>query len=146
MQDFKLDPQLKSDTIELGSLSLCKVLLMNNAQLPWVILVPQRPNITELYQLKQSDISQAQNESLMISKLMMDHFNGDKLNTGALGNIVSQLHLHHIIRFKTDPVWPKPVWGNIEAKPYSQEQLTEISSSLKNLIQKTSTPFTPNNQ
>ena len=134
MQDFILDPKLKSDTLELGSLPLCKVLLMNDAQFPWIILVPQRANMTELYQLNDQDIRQAQHESLIISKLMMEHFKGDKLNTGALGNVVSQLHLHHIVRFKNDPVWPKPVWGNIEATPYSREKIEELANVLKNLI------------
>jgi len=134
MQDFILDPKLKSDTLELGSLPLCKVLLMNDSQFPWIILVPQRANMTELYQLNDQDIRQAQHESLIISKLMMEHFKGDKLNTGALGNVVSQLHLHHIVRFKNDPAWPRPVWGNIEATPYSREKIEELANVLKNLI------------
>lgn len=134
MQDFILDPQLAADTIELGELSVCKILLMNDSQFPWIILVPQRANITELYQLSNNDITQVQKESLIISRLMMQHFNGDKLNTGALGNVVSQLHLHHIVRFKTDPVWPKPVWGNIKAIPYSHDKLAKLTESLKGLI------------
>ena len=112
MTQFELDPQLKADTIEICNLTLCKVLLMNEAQFPWIILVPKRSNITEIHQLNDDDIAQVQKESLMISRLMMKHFNGDKLNTAALGNVVSQLHIHHIVRFKSDPVWPKPVWGH----------------------------------
>jgi len=139
MQNFTLDPQLAADTVELGHLSVCKILLMNDSQFPWIILVPQRANITELYQLNDADITQVQKESLVVSRLMMQHFKGDKLNTGALGNVVSQLHLHHIVRFKTDPVWPKPVWGNIKAKPYSQEQLAQTSNTLKGLIKNQAT-------
>jgi len=134
MTSFKLAPQLKADTIELGELPLCKVLLMNDSQFPWIILVPKRANITELYQLEDHDLKQVQLESLIISKMMMQHFSGEKLNTGALGNIVSQLHLHHIVRFKNDPAWPKPVWGNIQAIPYTETELSPLKTQLKRLI------------
>jgi len=134
MKDFKLDPQLAADTIELGELPVCKILLMNDSQFPWIILVPQRANITELYQLNNEDLIQVQKESLIVSQIMMQHFKGDKLNTGALGNIVSQLHLHHIVRFKNDPVWPKPVWGNIKAKPYSNTEINELKPILKKMV------------
>ena len=142
MTNFKLAPQLANDTIELGKLTLCKVLLMNDSQFPWIILVPQRTNITELYQLEADDIKQAQAESLMISKLLMQHFNGDKLNTGALGNMVPQLHLHHVVRFKNDPVWPKPVWGNINAIAYSTNEAKTLTNELQALIKTQSTAFT----
>lgn len=131
---FTLDPQLVADTILLGDLSLCKVLLMNDAQFPWVVLVPMRDSITEIYQLSELEQGQLQNESCCISSLLMNNFNGDKLNTAALGNIVSQLHLHHIVRFKTDPVWPKPVWGNISALPYNDAQLKQVCAELKTLF------------
>ena len=142
MTNFKLAPQLANDTIKLGQLTLCKVLLMNDSQFPWIILVPQRANITELYQLKEDDIKQVQTESLMISKLLMKHFNGDKLNTGALGNMVSQLHLHHIIRFKNDPVWPKPVWGNTSAIAYSASEAKTLKNELQALIKAQTSAFT----
>jgi len=135
MSNFKLAPQLKNDTIELTTLALCKVLLMNDSQFPWIILVPQRANITELYQLNDNDLKQVHQESLMISKLMMEHFKGDKLNTGALGNIVSQLHLHHIVRYKNDALWPKPVWGNIKAAGYPESELASIKETLRTLIE-----------
>jgi len=142
MTNFKLAPQLANDTIELGKLTLCKVLLMNDSQFPWIILVPQRANIIELYQLEADDIKQVQAESLIISKLLMQHFNGDKLNTGALGNMVPQLHLHHIVRFKNDPVWPKPVWGNISAIAYSTNEAKTLTNELQALIKTQSTAFT----
>ena len=142
MTNFKLAPQLANDTIELGKLTLCKVLLMNDSQFPWIILVPQRANIIELYQLEADDIKQVQAESLMISKLLMQHFNGDKLNTGALGNMVPQLHLHHIVRFKKDPVWPKPVWGNISAIAYSTNEAKTLTNELQALIKTQTNAFT----
>lgn len=131
---FKLNPQLAADTIKLGDLPLCTVLLMNEQQFPWIILVPRRSRANEIYQLNNADQTQLQNESQGIAKLMMNHFNGDKFNTAALGNVVSQLHIHHIVRFHDDVAWPKPVWGNIENQPYSAEQRTNICGQLKSLI------------
>ena len=130
-----LDPQLTSDTIALGELPLCLILLMNDTQFPWIILVPMRESITESYQLTPSDQQQLHTESISLSTLLMNHYKGDKLNTAALGNIVSQLHLHHIVRFKTDPVWPKPVWGNIAAMPYTDEQLKQTCAELKGVFE-----------
>jgi len=131
---FTLDPQLAADTILLGDSPLCKILLMNDAQFPWVILVPMRNSITEIYHLNKADQAQLHEESIALSSLLMTHFNGDKLNVAAIGNIVSQLHIHHIVRFNDDPVWPKPVWGNISALPYSSEQLEKMSSELNALF------------
>jgi Diadenosine tetraphosphate (Ap4A) hydrolase and other HIT family hydrolases len=131
---FELNPQLAADTITLGTLPLCKVLLMNDAQFPWIILVPMRESKTEIYQLEPTDQRQLHAESLTLSALLMNHYQGDKLNTAALGNIVSQLHVHHIVRFRTDSVWPKPVWGNIAAVPFSNEQLVQTCADLKYLF------------
>lgn len=142
MSEFELHPRLAADTITLGDFPVCRALLMNEAQFPWVILVPKRAGITELYQLSTDDRHQAQEESLLVSQLMMNHFKGDKLNTGAIGNMVPQLHLHHIVRFTNDTVWPKPVWGNIvTAKPYSDP--CDIKSTLQDLIKSHDKTFTP---
>lgn len=141
MSAFQLHPKLAADTIELGSLTVCRVLLMNESQYPWVILVPERNDISELYELNEQDLAIVQAESIMVSKLMMQHFKGDKLNTGALGNIVPQLHLHHIVRFENDAVWPNPVWGNIEGEPYQQLELDIFSSELKQQIQQADNSF-----
>ena len=141
MTTFQLDPQLKSDTIEICNLGICKVLLMNESQFPWVILVPQRPNVTEIYQLSDTDLIQTQKESILISKLLMQHYQGDKLNTGALGNIVSHLHIHHIIRFKNDACWPKPVWGNYNATPYSDSELNFHKENIAKIINDNQSTF-----
>jgi len=134
MSEFILHPTLEKDTITLGDLELCRVLLMNEQQFPWVILVPRRTDISELYQLDEDEQHQALRESILVSEIMMQHFDGDKLNTGALGNVVPQLHLHHIIRFKNDTVWPKPVWGNFKAKSYTDKEITKLSKLLQHLI------------
>ncbi len=131
---FTLDPQLANDTITLGKLPLCQVLLMNDSQFPWLILVPMRESISESYQLSESDQTQLHQESSTLSVLLMQHYQGDKLNTAALGNVVSQLHVHHIVRFRSDPAWPKPVWGNTPAVPYSKAQLEQVCAELKTLF------------
>ncbi len=131
---FKLHPQLAADTLEVISLSLSKVLLMNNATLPWVILVPQREGIREWYELEPRDQRELHAESMRLSAGLMREFNGDKLNTGALGNLVPQLHLHHVVRYESDPVWPSPVWGKLEAQPYTQEQAQSRLDQIRHLI------------
>ena len=131
---FSLHPQLDADTIAIGDLELSRVLLMNNAELPWLILVPRRDEISEWHHLQAQDQQQLHRESMKVSSLLMQLFDGDKLNTGALGNLVPQLHLHHIIRFKSDSVWPRPVWGNIAAKNYSKLQLETITVKLQQAL------------
>ena len=141
MTEFTLHPRLAADTIEIGDLPICKVLLMNDQQFPWFILVPRRASITELYQLESNDLLKTQEESLLISQLIMQYFNGEKLNTGAIGNLVPQLHLHHIVRFHSDPIWPKPVWGNIEALPYNAAQIKSLKNDLQHLIKAKNNDF-----
>jgi diadenosine tetraphosphate (Ap4A) HIT family hydrolase len=131
---FKLHPQLKTDTFDIGDLPLCKVLLMNESQFPWLILVPRKEDIRELYQLPETDFRQANIESLEISKLMMRFFVGDNLNVATLGNLVPQLHIHHIVRNRDDPVWPQPVWGNFTAKPYSEAAANAMLGKLREQI------------
>lgn len=122
---FKLHPQLDADTIRIGQLELSEVLLMDNASLPWVILVPKRNNTMEWHSMNSNDQRQLHHESMLISDILMTEFMGDKLNIGSLGNLVPQLHLHHIVRFKDDPVWPQPVWGKLASNPYKIEQLKQ---------------------
>jgi len=131
---FSLDPQLAADTQVIGDLPLCRALLMNDSQFPWVILVPRKHDISEIYQLEPMQREQLHAESHQVSELLMQHFKGDKLNVAALGNMVRQLHIHHIVRYQTDPVWPNPVWGNIPAQAYTAEQLEIRLSELRRLF------------
>ena len=131
----QLHPQLYADTVTLGLLPLSRVLLMNDAQYPWLILVPQRAGITEVFQLSAKDRQQLDQESCSIASILMTHFQADKLNIAALGNLVPQLHIHHIVRFKSDAAWPKPVWGTKPSIPYSKEQLAQRSEELITLLE-----------
>ncbi|PAJ73003.1 HIT family protein [Pseudoalteromonas sp. NBT06-2] len=123
---FELAPELKRDCIELADWPLCKVLLLNDSQYPWFILVPRQNDLKEIVDLSEQEQIVFIKESAMLSKLIQEVFNPDKLNVAAIGNMVPQLHIHHIARFKTDAVWPAPVWGKLPAKPYSNEQIGTI--------------------
>ncbi|SFC36480.1 HIT domain-containing protein [Pseudoalteromonas denitrificans] len=123
---FELAAELKRDCIELADWPLCKVLLLNDSQYPWFILVPRKNGLKEIIDLSEQDQIVFIKESAILSKLIQEVFNPDKLNVAALGNMVAQLHIHHIARFKTDAVWPAPVWGKLPVKPYSNEQIGEI--------------------
>lgn len=115
---FELHPRLAQDTLEVGDLPLCRVLLMDDLAYPWCILVPQRTAIREIHHLDPSDQLQLLQEISGVSAAMESAFNADKMNVAALGNVVPQLHLHIIARFEADPVWPAPVWGKLPAQPY----------------------------
>jgi diadenosine tetraphosphate (Ap4A) HIT family hydrolase len=111
MTGFVLDPKLQADTIEITTLPLCLVRLMNDRRFPWVILVPARPDVTEIIDLEAADRSRLIEEVALVSRVMRDLFRPTKLNVGALGNVVAQLHVHVVARFASDAVWPGPVWG-----------------------------------
>ena len=127
---FRLHERLKADTIGLGSSSLCEIRLMNDSTWPWVLLVPAVAGIREIYQLSADQQHQLVCESSALSEAMMDVFGGDKMNVAALGNMVPQLHLHHIVRFEGDPAWPGPVWGKQAPVAYSDEELEQVRSRL----------------
>jgi len=126
-----LHPQLQNDCVVLGKLSLCAVLLMPDAHYPWLILVPQRENICETHDLCEEDQQQLMRESCFVSQTLKDIFHADKINVAALGNMVPQLHVHHVVRFKDDVAWPAPVWGAHSAKPYPLSVLNERCQTLK---------------
>lgn len=108
---YSLHPQLAANTAAVGQLTLCEIRLMNDSQYPWLILVPQVADISEPYQLSESQQQLLQAESSAVGEAIMTLFAGDKLNIGALGNMVPQLHVHHVVRFVGDPAWPRPVWA-----------------------------------
>jgi len=131
---FELHPRLNEDCITIGFFPLCRLLLMNDCNYPWLILVPQREGVREIFELSDADQKQLLSESSQLSRIIADHFNADKINVAALGNMVPQLHLHHICRFETDPAWPAPVWGHAPAEPYSKQRLDELIDSIQALM------------
>ncbi|MDD1783015.1 HIT family protein [Enterovibrio sp. ZSDZ35] len=109
---FSLHPRLEADTTWLGDLPLCRVLLSKEDIGPWLILVPKVEGITEIHHLSEEDQIQFIKESSALASKLEHFSHPDKINIGALGNMVSQLHIHHIARFQTDVAWPGPIWGN----------------------------------
>jgi len=128
-----IHPQLLKDCIVLGRFSLCHLLLMRDANYPWFILVPDRQDISEIYQLSNEDQAQLLKESSLLAEALMRLFNGDKMNIAALGNIVPQCHLHHIVRYRNDSAWPAPIWGKLPARLYTEEALNKLFFKLKEL-------------
>ena len=128
---FALDSRLQQDTLTIGDFPLCRLLLSNDANYPWFILVPRRDDISELFQLDVADQQQLWQETTALAELLKDLFDADKLNVATLGNVVSQLHMHVIVRKRDDAAWPAPVWGKHPAKPYSAEQVTAIRERLR---------------
>ena len=118
MSDFTLDPRLAADTVHAGDLALCRVLLMDDARFPWLVLVPRRPDVAEITDLSAEDAHALMDEMRLATGVMLALAKPDKVNVAALGNVVPQLHVHVIGRFLSDPAWPRPVWGVGEAKPY----------------------------
>ena len=129
-----IHPQLMQDCQLLGKFALCHLLLMRDANYPWCILVPDRDNISEIHQLSEPDQQQLLRESSLLSVAMESAFSPDKLNIAALGNVVPQLHLHHIARYRTDAAWPEPVWGRVPAKPYLEYEIEAVVHSLTALL------------
>jgi len=122
---FELDARLAADCIRVGCLPLSVLLLLNDARYPWFVLVPQRAGMREIFQLAETDQQQLWRESAHLAQHMMQAFHADKINIGALGNLVPQLHIHHIARFRSDPAWPGPVWGHSAAVSYEKHSITE---------------------
>ncbi len=127
---FQLDHRLQADTQLLGAFPLSLLLLSKDANYPWCILVPQREDVREIYQLNETDRRQLLDESCLVAETLNKLFAADKINVAAIGNMVPQLHLHHVVRFKTDAAWPGPVWGAVAAEPYAQQLLIETADRI----------------
>lgn len=126
-----LHPQLRKDCVVIGRFKLCWILLMNDKNYPWFILVPAREGIREIYQLSAADRTQLIEESSLLSEQLQQHFQAEKMNIAAIGNLVPQLHLHHVVRYSHDPAWPAPVWGKIPARPYAAEELEVVCQAMQ---------------
>ncbi len=131
---FELDPQLQADTYRLGSWPLCEVLLSKDANYPWCILVPRREDMREVHHLSMEDRQQLLKESCHLAELMTSLFSPDKMNVAALGNVVPQLHVHHIVRYENDLAWPGPVWGAHPSASYSDADREERLTRLRGVL------------
>ena len=129
MANFVLDPNIDADTVPIGEMDLCSVLLKTDARFPWVLLVPRLPNLTEFHDMSRGERALCMEEIAQVSEALEGVTGCDKINMAALGNIVSQLHIHIIARFTTDSAWPGPVWSATSApedyEPAAQKRLCE---------------------
>ena len=132
--EFTLHPQLAADCILMGDFPVSRLLLLNDANYPWFILVPRRAGVTEIYHLSNADQAAVIKESSFLASNLADIFAAKKMNVASLGNVVPQLHIHHIVRYGTDPGWPAPVWGKVPAIPYDEVQIFEIRKKLDALM------------
>ena len=126
MTDFTLDPRLEADTLQVTDLALCRVLLMNDSRYPWLILVPRKHGLREFHDLARGDQSRLMLEITLTTEILERSHRPDKLNVGALGNIVNQLHIHVLGRFHGDPAWPGQVWGVGEPEAYDGSQANNL--------------------
>jgi len=115
--DWSLDPRLQNDTFPIGNLVLSRVLAIDDADYPWLVLVPRRPGVTEIADLGDRDAARLMEEIAQASRALKSVTGCDRVNIAAIGNIVPQLHVHIVARWKTDPLWPKPVWGHVAPRP-----------------------------
>lgn len=126
----EIHARLLADCLPLGRFTLCHLLLARDANYPWCILVPDREGVSEIHQLNDADQQQLIRESSQLARVLEKALSPDKLNIAALGNIVPQLHLHHIARYRNDPAWPAPVWGKVAPRPYGEAQLAALLEKL----------------
>ena len=129
--DWHLDPQLAADTHPVAHLPLSELRLMDDANHPWLILVPRVAGAVEWIDLDDAAQAGLTREIALASRALQSAFKPHKLNVAALGNMVPQLHVHVIARYRDDIAWPRPVWGTATAKPYTPEALVERISILQ---------------
>ncbi|MCL7421920.1 MAG: HIT family protein [Methylobacter sp.] len=131
---FELHPRLQQDCVEVGRFQLSRLLMMNDSQYPWFILVPEKAGLREIYQLTKPERELLLEESSYLAENLAALYKADKMNIASIGNQVPQLHIHHIVRYQTDKAWPAPVWGKFDAVPYTQQQITENLMRLRDRL------------
>lgn len=131
---FILDPKLQADTFFIHDFPLSRLLLMNDKNYPWLILVPKKPNLVELIDLSRAEQELLLQEINLVAKILKEKFAADKLNIANLGNMVRQLHVHVIARFKDDAAFPRPVWGAVEAVAYGEGEVMQLIERIRSFL------------
>jgi diadenosine tetraphosphate (Ap4A) HIT family hydrolase len=131
---WTLDPQLERDTVAVGDLPGARVLLMNDANFPWLIVVPRQPGAVEIFDLDDGGRAQLMSELAGLAQHLRELTGCHKINIAAIGNVVSQLHVHVIARRRDDPAWPRPVWGALPARPYGETEREALVQALRRKI------------
>jgi diadenosine tetraphosphate (Ap4A) HIT family hydrolase len=128
---WELHPQLANDTFVIGDLRLCRVLLMNDANYPWLVLVPRRLGVVEIIDLDEPSRAQLMEEVASAGEVLKAVTRCEKLNVAAIGNVVAQLHVHIVGRFRSDAAWPKPVWGQRPPRGYGVADRDRLAAALR---------------
>ncbi|WP_424628334.1 HIT domain-containing protein [Bradyrhizobium sp. SYSU BS000235] len=131
---WSLNPQLEKDTINIGDLPLSRVLVIKDANYPWLLLVPRRTDIVEIIDLSEVEQAQLTTEINRVARALQDITKPDKLNIAALGNVVPQLHVHIIARRSSDAAWPRPVWGVVPPLAHDPQEVEAFISALRRKI------------
>ncbi|WP_299232077.1 HIT family protein [uncultured Halomonas sp.] len=126
MDHFEPDPRLVEDSYPITELPLCQLRLMNDSRFPWLLLIPRRHGISEVFELSEAEQRQLWHETSRIGQAFKALMGADKLNVASLGNVVAQLHMHLVLRRTEDELWPGPVWGQGEATPYDLDTLAAM--------------------
>ena len=130
---FLLHPRLEADAFFVANWPLCRVLLMNDARYPWLILVPRREALTEMMDLPVQDRALLMEEIAKAGEVVRGRTGVTKVNIGALGNLVPQLHVHVLGRHPGDPAWPGPVWGHSPTVPYETSARDALIGEVRSL-------------
>lgn len=131
---FHLDERLKGDTYTVQDLPLCRLLLMDDRRFPWLVLVPRRDALRDLHDVAKADKGAFFGEIDLASTALKKVARAEKMNVAALGNMVPQLHVHVIARFKRDACWPRPVWGEGTPVPYAPAEAGKLIDRLKKAL------------
>jgi diadenosine tetraphosphate (Ap4A) HIT family hydrolase len=130
---WSLHPQLAADTVPVCDLPLSRLLAMNDANFPWLILVPRRAGVSEMIDLG-AEQALLMDEISRVSHALKDETRCDKLNVAAIGNVVPQLHVHIVARRKSDAVWPKPVWGALPRRDYEADAMERFVGAIRDRV------------
>ncbi len=134
MTDFILDPRLEADTTQIGRLALSRVLLNKDARFPWIILVPERPDMVEIFDLSQDDRAMLLAEACAMGTKLKDGLGATKINIANLGNAVAQLHVHVVARFDGDAAWPGPIWNSGKPEPRTPDAQKAEAEAMRKLL------------
>ncbi|MBZ0332402.1 HIT domain-containing protein [Halomonas sp. ANAO-440] len=130
MTSIELDERLVQDSYPVTELPLCQLRLMDDARFPWLVLIPRRRGVSEVFELNEGDQQQLWREATLVGQMLKALTKGDKLNIASLGNVVAQLHVHVVVRRRDDAAWPAPVWGHGEPAPYDLDSLASMRDHL----------------
>jgi diadenosine tetraphosphate (Ap4A) HIT family hydrolase len=134
LSPFSLDVRLEQDSVSVAVIGLCDVRLMRDRRWPWLVLVPRRLDVSEVFELTPLDQTLLTFETNLVASALKAETRAEKINVGALGNIVRQLHVHVIARSAGDANWPGPVWGHGKPEPYEDNDMRDFMMRMQKAL------------